>query len=140
MKETPRRRKTTVTSSLNEISTDHLGNRVVESWRRYSARPHPFYWTDIYRRRERFSSTSDSFFSVLSNIMSTIQSSRESFMENLKLFKRVIVLQSYKPLHAELHAPWYCQFCHCSNHPLRDFLEFRVQEMNHPRKESPMWI
>jgi hypothetical protein len=39
MKETPRRR-ITVTSSLNEISTDQLGNRVgARRGRRYSARP-----------------------------------------------------------------------------------------------------
>jgi len=43
VKETPRRR-ITLTSSLNEISTNQLGNREIvrEGGRRYSARPHPF--------------------------------------------------------------------------------------------------
>ncbi len=47
MKETPRR-WITVTSSLNQISTDQLGNRVVKKGgRRYSARPHPFLQQDF---------------------------------------------------------------------------------------------
>jgi len=43
MKETSRRR-ITVTSSLNEISTDQLGNRVHggKRGRHHSARSHPF--------------------------------------------------------------------------------------------------
>jgi hypothetical protein len=46
IEETPRR-GITVTSSLNEIFTDPLGNRVVVRWeRRYSARPAPL-WIDI---------------------------------------------------------------------------------------------
>ncbi len=37
-------RRLTVTSSSNEISTDQMGNAVLErvGGRRYSARPHPF--------------------------------------------------------------------------------------------------
>jgi hypothetical protein len=41
MNETSKRRRT-VTSSLNEISKDQLGNRVALSEERYSAHPHPF--------------------------------------------------------------------------------------------------
>jgi hypothetical protein len=41
MKETPSRR-ITVTSSLNEMSTDQLEKGWGEGGRRYSARPHPF--------------------------------------------------------------------------------------------------
>jgi hypothetical protein len=49
MKETPRRR-ITVTSSVNEISTDQLGNRVVGEWvKRYSA-PNPPLSTSRLRR------------------------------------------------------------------------------------------
>jgi hypothetical protein len=44
MKETIRRRKT-VTSSLNEISTDQLGKRVVaRGGRRFSGRPPPLFY------------------------------------------------------------------------------------------------
>jgi hypothetical protein len=69
IKETLRRR-ITVASSLKEISTNQLGNRVFMRGRRcYSARPHPFLQQvsghiqySILRRREQFSSTSDIFF------------------------------------------------------------------------------
>jgi hypothetical protein len=58
MKKTPRRR-ITVTSSLNEISTNQLGNRVVIRREGVSLPvPIPFstagFWTDTSRRRKRF--------------------------------------------------------------------------------------
>ncbi len=58
MNEIPRK-KITITSSLNEISTDKLGNKGLYEREALLRQPPPLYttgfWTDIQRRRERFS-------------------------------------------------------------------------------------
>jgi hypothetical protein len=53
MKETPRR-SITVTSSLNAIITDQLGDREIVRGRCYSARPHPFYSRLLGKILKRF--------------------------------------------------------------------------------------
>jgi hypothetical protein len=53
----------TVTSSVNEISTDQLGNRVVKrGGGRYSALLHPFLQQILKDDVNGFSSTSDIYF------------------------------------------------------------------------------
>jgi hypothetical protein len=46
MKEIPRRRRITVTSSLNEMETDQLGNRAVV--RGVGVVPHPSFYRDFW--------------------------------------------------------------------------------------------